>query len=204
VKASNNEGIWTPKPLLVEIWVHPRFYQTFSFYLFLALLTLGAAFYGFRNYVVRLRNRFVAQMGTRKSRASGSAGAKKWSKRDGEIRIKLVSLMEKDRPWLQHDLRQAEVANALDCTVHELSQVMNGTMDQNFSDFVNSYRVEEVKRRIQQGDHQRFTLTALAEQSGFSAKSSFQRAFKKATDLTPSEYLRTQGRKDTPSTNRPS
>jgi ligand-binding sensor domain-containing protein/AraC-like DNA-binding protein len=204
VKASNSEGIWTSKPLLIEILVMPRFYQTYGFYIVLLLLTLGAVFFGFRSYMARLRNRIVVQLGARKSRASGSTGTKKPSEKDGEIRLKLISLMEKDRPWLQPDLRQAEVANALDCTVHELSQVLNGSMEQNFSDFVNSYRVEEVKRRIQQGDHQRFTLTALAEQSGFSAKSSFQRAFKKATDLTPTEYLRLQGRKDTPSTNKPS
>ncbi len=47
-------------------------------------------------------------------------------------------------------------------------------------------------------------LTAIAQVRGFSAKSSFQRAFEKATDTTPSDYLRSQGKNSTPDTNSPS
>jgi AraC-like DNA-binding protein len=82
------------------------------------------------------------------------------------------------------------VALAIGCTIHELSQVLNVQLNQNFPDFVNSYRVEEAKLRMQGSDAMKYTLTAIAMQCGFSAKSSFLRVFKKATNMTPSDYFK--------------
>ena len=84
----------------------------------------------------------------------------------------------------------ADVAIAIGYSVHEISHVLNTELNHNFSDFVNSYRVEELKIRMKTDDIRKFTLTAIAMQCGFSAKSSFLRAFKKATNMTPSEYFK--------------
>ena len=59
-----------------------------------------------------------------------------------------------------------------------------------FFDFVNSYRVDEVKARLSGPDAKNFTLLGIAYDSGFNSKSSFNSIFKKFTDLTPSQFAK--------------
>jgi AraC-like DNA-binding protein len=72
--------------------------------------------------------------------------------------------------------------------VHHLSQVLNDRLQQNFFDFVNSYRVEEVRRRISEPSGRTLTLMAIALDAGFNSKSVFNTAFRKYTCMTPSEF----------------
>ena len=74
--------------------------------------------------------------------------------------------------------------------MNEISQVLNQDLNQSFSDFVNKYRVEEVKKLMADGKHEKFTLVALAKQCGFNSKTSFYRVFKKETNKTPADYLK--------------
>ncbi len=53
---------------------------------------------------------------------------------------------------------------------------------------MNEYRVEESKKRIIDPQNQLFTLLAIAYDSGFNSKSSFNTIFKSFTNLTPSQF----------------
>jgi AraC-like DNA-binding protein len=64
---------------------------------------------------------------------------------------------------------------------------------QNYYDFINSYRLEEFKRRLADKAYSRYTLIALSEQCGFK-KSSFFSTFKKMMGITPAEYLHQIGK----------
>lgn len=64
------------------------------------------------------------------------------------------------------------------------------TSKKSFYDYVNEYRVDEFKRLVEVVDTSRYTLSALAEQCGFSSRASFFRHFKSITGCTPAEYLR--------------
>lgn len=202
VKVSDNEGVWTPIPMKVEFTISPYFYETTWFIVLISLAVMAFMLFLSRKYTRRIGIRIANQL--KEKERTGSYGVKLGEQKSAEIKEALLRFMKEEKPWLNSGLRQADVAAALGYPVHEISQLLNLQMKQNFQDFVNSYRVEEIKKRILQGETQKYTLTAIALQCGFSAKSSFQRAFKKATDLTPSEYLRLQGRKETPSTNKPS
>ncbi|MFK7783035.1 helix-turn-helix domain-containing protein, partial [Psychroserpens sp.] len=57
----------------------------------------------------------------------------------------------------------------------------------NFSDFVNSYRIEELKQLINDPKNDNLTLLALAFDVGFNSKASFNRAVKKLTGKPPSD-----------------
>ena len=61
-------------------------------------------------------------------------------------------------------------------------------MGKNFYTLVNDYRIEEVKRRLEDPRYRNLTILAIAYDSGFNAKSSFNTIFKEQTGMTPSEY----------------
>ncbi len=107
----------------------------------------------------------------------------------GEILKELVELMETQKPYLDGELTLAKLAQMIAVTPHNLSEAMNTRLQQSFYDLVNSYRVDEVKRRLQAGDAQRFSLLSIAYDSGFTSKTSFNTIFKKQTGITPSQFL---------------
>jgi AraC-like DNA-binding protein len=70
----------------------------------------------------------------------------------------------------------------------KVSEVLSTRLKTNFNDLVNSYRVEEVKAKLISPQFSHLTIFGIALESGFASKSSFNRAFKKNTGFTPSEY----------------
>jgi len=81
-------------------------------------------------------------------------------------------------------LRLPGLAEQLSITPHQLSQVINEHSDGNFSEFINSYRIEEAKERMQADTR----INLLAIDVGFNNKTSFHQAFKKFVGCSPSEY----------------
>jgi AraC-like DNA-binding protein len=108
----------------------------------------------------------------------------------------LLGLMEREKPFTKNDLTLQELAEPLDLSPHNLSEVINTQLGKNFYDFVNSYRVAEVQRRLADPASDNLTLLAIGIEAGFNSKSSFNAVFKKHTAMTPSEY-REQARKKT-------
>lgn len=102
------------------------------------------------------------------------------------IREQLLALVERDKIYLQRDLMQKEVAGKLGTSVHYLSQVLNERMGMSFPDFVNKLRIEEAQRMLSAGDDSK--IESIALDTGFNNKVSFNKAFKKFTGLTPSQY----------------
>lgn len=102
----------------------------------------------------------------------------------------LLSYMENEKPYLSAKLNISDVSAKLNCTEIELSQLLNIHLNVNFSNFINTYRVNEIKHRLNQENLSRYTLKALSEQCGFSSKTTFYRVFKNVTGMTPSEYCK--------------
>ncbi len=102
----------------------------------------------------------------------------------------LLQLMERDKPFLEPRITIGELSERSGIPANYLSQIINEQLGQNFFDFINSYRVEEFKRLVQQPDRQHYTLLSLAYEAGFNSKSTFNAIFKKFTGLTPSGYAR--------------
>lgn len=190
VIASNNDGIWSEEPTVVTIVLHPHFYESTWFSLILILTGIILLLLAARKYSSVVRLKIATQLADMKRNQQKTSILKIPEERGSEIKDKLLTQMHNEKLYLNPELRQADVATAIGCSVHELSQVLNTQLLQNFSDFINSYRVNEVKQRMLTDEARKFTLTAIAMQSGFNAKSSFIRAFKKATNMTPSEYFK--------------
>ena len=102
----------------------------------------------------------------------------------------LLDYFEKEKPYLNGQLNLADLSEYLNISVHHLSQIINEQLGKNFFDFVNEYRVQEVKTRLSNPEHKQYTLLSIAYDSGFNSKSCFNSAFKKVTGFTPSQYLK--------------
>ena len=97
---------------------------------------------------------------------------------------KIKISMEKEKVFTDNELRLPMLAEQLSLTPHQVSQVINEHARMNFSDFINSYRVEEAKRLFDEIPK----INQVAYDVGFNNKTSFNLAFKKFTGLTPTEY----------------
>lgn len=108
------------------------------------------------------------------------------------IHQQLQKLMETKKPYLEPKLSLNELAEYLDISPNHLSQVINQYEGKNFYDYINKYRVEEFKKRALTPVNQNYSILAIALDSGFNSKSSFNQVFKKMVGKTPSQYLKTR------------
>jgi AraC-like DNA-binding protein len=101
---------------------------------------------------------------------------------------KLLNFMGTERPFMDGDLTIQKLAEKLSIPAHHLSQTINERLGQTFSDFINSYRVEEAKKKLLDPALKHLSVLGIAEEVGFNSKSSFNSVFKKHTNMTPSEF----------------
>ncbi|MBW6498254.1 MAG: helix-turn-helix domain-containing protein [Bacteroidales bacterium] len=101
---------------------------------------------------------------------------------------KINGIMEQKKPYLDPELTLPALAALIDIPSYQLSRVINEKFGRNFFDFINGYRVNEVKEKINDPAFQNLSILGIAFECGFNSKSAFNRIFKKMTGLTPSEY----------------
>ena len=82
--------------------------------------------------------------------------------------------MNKDKRYLNPDLKLQDVANTIGCNAGDLSQVLNLYLNINFTDYINQYRVEEFIIRVQDKSASKYTF----------------RSFKKLKGKSPAEYIK--------------
>jgi AraC-like DNA-binding protein len=101
---------------------------------------------------------------------------------------KILYVMHSENLYLHSTLSLQELSDKLNIPPHHITQTLNEFIRQNFYDFVNSYRIDEFKKRIDKGEAENFSLLGIALDCGFNSKSSFNRIFKNITGQTPSKY----------------
>ncbi|MFC2096094.1 helix-turn-helix domain-containing protein [Bacteroidota bacterium] len=100
----------------------------------------------------------------------------------------LLEYVEKEKPYFESKLTLKDVSESIGVSSNHISQVINEKLNVNFFDFINNYRIEEVKKCFSDPKFNHYTLLGIAFECGFNSKSSFNSIFKKATSLTPSEF----------------
>lgn len=106
-----------------------------------------------------------------------------------QVHQKLIQHMRQEKPYLDPKLTLYGLADQLDISANQLSQVINQQEKVNFHDFVNKYRIEEFLCRARKNTN--FSLLGNALDSGFNSKSSFNGVFKKHKGMTPTQCLST-------------
>ncbi|MBX2845004.1 MAG: helix-turn-helix domain-containing protein [Saprospiraceae bacterium] len=97
--------------------------------------------------------------------------------------------MTREQPFLNPELTLAEFADGLNLSPSVVSKTINQGFEMNFKDFINSFRVEAVQELIRLGKAENLSLLGIAFEAGFNSKATFNRTFKKFTNISPSEYL---------------
>jgi AraC-like DNA-binding protein len=108
------------------------------------------------------------------------------------ILVRLHQHMKDNRPFLDENLTLPILAAQIDCTANKLSQVINRDIGLNFYNYVNTHRIDLVKKSLTDKSFDESTILDIAFESGFRSKASFNKIFKKMAGTTPSQYRKSQ------------
>jgi AraC-like DNA-binding protein len=103
---------------------------------------------------------------------------------------RVEAYMNTQKPYINSKLNLVELSHHLKLPPYLLSRIINVGFNRNFFDFVNGYRVEEFKRRVEDTQFRHYSLLSIAFDVGFNSKTAFNRSFKKITNQTPSSYFK--------------
>lgn len=90
--------------------------------------------------------------------------------------------------YLNPLLSQEVICSSLGISKSHFSKLINSYSSYNFSDFINSLRVEQAKKFLSNDDFSAYTIVAIGLECGFNSKSTFYSAFKKFTSETPTSF----------------
>lgn len=101
---------------------------------------------------------------------------------------RLETLMRKKKIYRDPYMSLVSTAEILGISACYLSSMINHLLKKSFIDFVNEYRIADVKRNLHSEEFAHYTVVSVGLEAGFNSKSAFYSAFKKHTGLTPLEY----------------
>lgn len=93
--------------------------------------------------------------------------------------------MSQRKPYLDDALTLKKLSQQTDIPEKQLSFLLNRIMGKHFFEFVNAYRIEEATTLLK---NKKLNIKQVMYAVGFNSKSSFNTAFKKRTDCTPTAY----------------
>lgn len=114
--------------------------------------------------------------------------AKVLSEGDHLLKQKLQELMKSEKPFLNEDLTLGQLATMLDTSDKTLSYILNQKLERNFYNYINGHRLDHFVDLLSSDKINSHTILALAQDSGFKSKTTFNRIFKKKYNCSPSEY----------------
>ncbi|WP_299556847.1 AraC family transcriptional regulator [Seonamhaeicola sp.] len=118
--------------------------------------------------------------------------AKSSLKDSSELFNQISTLIEEEQLFLDFDLKLNTLSEKLGSSVHHVSQAINQNAGMSFPDFINSFRIEEAKKKLLVPKPD--TIFAISLDVGFNSKAAFYTAFKKVTSQTPTEFKNTAGK----------
>lgn len=113
---------------------------------------------------------------------------------DNALVERLAMHMEREKPHRDEGLTIAALARQLGEQEYRLRRTINGALGhRNFAQFLNGYRLAEVKAALADPSQREVPIITIALDAGFGSLGPFNRAFREAEGVTPSEYRAKQG-----------
>jgi AraC-like DNA-binding protein len=111
-----------------------------------------------------------------------------------QIFEKLEIHLKQNKPYLDENLNLFTLAQQIQVTSNQLSQVINQKTSSNFFNYINRYRIEAVKIMLKDPAFAHYSILGVGFECGFRSKSSFNKIFKDFEGITPSEYQKNQSK----------
>jgi AraC-like DNA-binding protein len=160
------------------------YFGVFGLYLTLAAVALYLAMEGWRHAELPFPSRVHAP----ETEPAAPVGRERdWS----ALGRAFAARVEAQGWWRDPDLALPGLAARLGVNTHQLSRALNDGLDVNFATFINGLRARAVADGLARGRSE--DLLTLALEAGFNSKASFNRAFKAALGVSPSDYRRAHG-----------
>jgi len=154
-----------------------------KFWIALAILLIIAIVYGAYSYLKNMRRlqlEKIKQIEKIKLRARGQKSA--------ELKNVLKHCMETDKLFINQDLKVEDLCDIAGVNRSTLIQSIHAGGWAGFNEYVNSYRVEEMKRLLLDPDKQNYSLDHLHREAGFGSKQSFYKNFRKIAGTSPAKW----------------
>jgi AraC-like DNA-binding protein len=104
-----------------------------------------------------------------------------------EITKRILFLFEVEKIYKDEDFSLKLLAEKLSLQPYLVSRIINKKLKKSFPNLLNHYRILEAKRMLT-SDRETVNILHIAFEVGFKSKTSFNRIFKQAEGITPSEY----------------
>jgi AraC-like DNA-binding protein len=153
---------------------------------FIALFSFAYSFYAIKQ--PEIFGQLVQSNGVNKKDTEKYSKSGLREKQAEDYLSSLIAYVEKNKPYLDRDLTIHELSNMTGIQRHHITQVLNEKYERNFFTFINEYRVKETIERFSDPKFNNYTILAIAYDSGFNSKTTFNSIFKSMTGLTPSQY----------------
>ena len=103
-----------------------------------------------------------------------------------ELQEQVSKLIVEKQLFRKKDIRISDIASELATNRTYISLIVNSSLGTSFSDLINNYRIEYAQKLMT--EHPEMSHTDVAEESGFSSRTSFLRTFKAKTGMSPTEW----------------
>jgi len=100
----------------------------------------------------------------------------------------IESKMIEEKFYLDENFSSQDVLVHFDITRNKLDELLTHIKGLSFADWLNTLRIEYAKNLLL--THNKYTIDAISSMSGYSSRSAFYAAFKKVTNITPTEFIR--------------
>ena len=107
-----------------------------------------------------------------------------------EIGENIRDHFSRNKPFLKRGYSLRMLSEEIHLPLHQLSAFINSYYKMNFNDFVNEYRILSCIEKLLKKEWEFKKLESIAEETGFNNRNTFTSAFKKATGLNPSEFIK--------------
>lgn len=102
--------------------------------------------------------------------------------------LQISTMMEQSKPYLENDFSLTKLSALVNIPEHILSYVFGERFGANFTQVVMRYRIERAKVLLKDPSKDHYSIAGISSECGFNSLSSFNSAFKKYTQQTPSAY----------------
>lgn len=144
-------------------------------------------------YTIEASDNLMDEAGTQKKKAEERLTPIQVDELKNSILQKTVD----EKLYLDPGLTLTTLSNQVGVNPHDLSYILNNGLRKNFYQFINELRTEEAKKLLLSGEAKQLDMFGIAVRAGFNSRTTFYSCFKKATGITPKEYIKVGSSKPT-------